>query len=156
MCILMLKFWKTSHHWQSLLFESVYRVTIKDKMYGLTVTLRSKFLLVFFRGGGMNISIDKRGIWSTKNATTHSKMAQISKLWCLNLSTNICPSCGNIHLINIVINNELTREETIKNINFRPHFCIKNHKKWNNSFFPPWGFEVTNPWNPTDNTSEEN
>ena len=65
-------------------------------------------------------------------------MVQIQKFWFLNPSTNICPSCGNIHSIKMVINNELTREETIKTINFRPHFCIKNHKKWNNSFFPPW------------------
>ena len=65
-------------------------------------------------------------------------MVQIQKFWFLNPCTNICPSCGNIHSIKMVINNELTREETIKTINFRPHFCIKNHKKWNNSFFPPW------------------
>ena len=65
-------------------------------------------------------------------------MVQFSKFWFINPSTNICPSCGNIHSIKMVINNKLTGEETLKTINFRPHFCIKNHKKWNNSFFPPW------------------
>ena len=65
-------------------------------------------------------------------------MVQIPKFWCLNLCTNICPSFGNIHSIKMVINNELTGEETLKTINFRPNFCIENHKKWNNSFFPPW------------------
>ena len=64
-------------------------------------------------------------------------MVQISKFWFLNPSTNICPSCGNIHSIKMVLNNELTGEETLKTIDFRPYFCIKSHKKWNNSFFPP-------------------
>ena len=65
-------------------------------------------------------------------------MVQIPKFWFLNLCTNICPSFGNIHSIKMVINNELTGEETLKTINFKPNFCIENHKKWNNSFFPPW------------------
>ena len=65
-------------------------------------------------------------------------MVQIPKFWCLNLCTNICPSFGNIHSIKMVINNELAGEETLKTINFKPNFCIENHKKWNNSFFPPW------------------
>ena len=73
-----------------------------------------------------------------KNAVIQPKMVQIPKFWFLNLCTNICPSFGNIHSIKMVINNELTGEETLKTINFKPNFCIENHKKWNNSFFPPW------------------
>ena len=76
-------------------------------------------------------------IFFTKNAITRPKMVQIPKFWFINPSTNIFPSFGNIHSIKMVINNELTGEETLKTIDFRPYFCIKSHKKWNNSFFPP-------------------
>ena len=82
-----------------------------------------------------------------KNAVIQPKMVQIPKFWRLNLCTNICPSFGNIHSIKMVINNELTEEETLKTINFRPNFCIENHKKWNNSFFPPWTDLMSHiPW----------
>ena len=53
----------------------------------------------------------------------------------------------------MVLNNELTGEETLKTINFRQNFCIENHKKWNKLFFPSMnGFEVTHPLKATDHT----
>ena len=55
-------------------------------------------------------------------------MVLIPKFWCLNLCNNICPSFGNVPAIKMVINNELTGEETLNTINFRPNFCIVNQK----------------------------
>ena len=60
-------------------------------------------------------------------------MVQIPKTWNLNPSTNICPSCGNIHSIKIMIYKELMGEETFKTFNFRPNFCIKSHILAHNS-----------------------
>ena len=76
----------------------------------------------------------------TKNAITQSKMVQISKFLCINPFTNICSSCGNIISIIMVINNELTGEETFKTFNFRPNFCIKNHILAHNSQVGPWSY----------------
>ena len=63
----------------------------------------------------------------TKNTITQPKRVQILKFLCLNPSTNICPSCGNIHSIKIMIYKGLMGEETFKTINFRPNFCITSH-----------------------------
>ena len=60
-------------------------------------------------------------------------MVQIPKTWNLNPSTNICPSCGNIHSIKIMIYKKLMGEETFKTFNFRPNFCIKSHILAHNS-----------------------
>ena len=109
------EFWNLDHFWLS------YRIFSKKKPYFASFNAFRMILLFIF----------------TKNAITQPKMVQISKFWCLNPSTNICPSCGNIHSIKMVINNEFTGDETLKTINFRPNFCIKSHKNWNNSFFPP-------------------
>ena len=67
-------------------------------------------------------------------------MVQIPKTWNLNPSTNICPSCGNIHSIKIMIYKELMGEETFKTINFRTNFCIQSHILAHNSQEGPWSY----------------
>ena len=76
----------------------------------------------------------------TKNALTQSKMVQISKFLCINPCTNICPSCGNIISIIMVVNYESTGEETFKTFNFEPNFCIENHILAHNSQVGPWSY----------------
>ena len=76
----------------------------------------------------------------TKTAITQPKLVQILKFWYLNASTSICPSCGNIHSIKIMIYKELTGEDTFKTFNFRPNFCIKSHIFAHNSQEGPWSY----------------